>query len=225
MKISLILTPQSKDMVAFLKNLKNQTIKTFELIIVGNVYNTEIQDLINIYKQYFEIKYIKTNKTSLADMKNKALFEVSGDIITFPTVDTVYMPNTIERVISYLYDSEETICVCNDIESDLEEDDIEISSSGILNVVREDNFFINIKGRDIYLFTKEYKSNVSNIYYVSMLKAKGYIINFLYSCRIQTSNTEVNKDELKKYLKKELFLKKNFSIIKQGIKNLLKRGN
>ncbi|WP_067138973.1 glycosyltransferase family A protein [Oceanivirga salmonicida] len=225
MKISLILTPNGKDVGKFLKTLKNQTIKTFELIVVDNANNSENQDIINIYKQYFNIKYINVENNSISHMRNKALFEISGEVISFPDIETIYMPNTIERVTNYLYDKENIIYICNDMSEDLVLDDTLINSSNILELVRQDNFFVNIKGKDIYLFNNKYKSNVLNIDYISNLLKQGYKLDFLYNHKIQTfSGFELDKQELKEFLKEEIFKRRNFRIIIKAIKKLLKRG-
>ncbi len=224
MKISLILIPNGRDVGQFFKNLKNQTMKSFELIVVDDKNDIELQNVVNVYKQYFSIKYINIENKSVSYMRNKALCEITGDVISFPDVETVYMPNTVERVTNYLYDKENLIYVCNDMDEDLETDDTIINSSNILDVIREDNFFVNIKGKDIFLFDKKYKSNILNIDYVSNLLKNGYEAKFIYNHKIQTAEKIENKDEYKEFLKAEIFKRKNFYIIIKAIKKLFKRG-
>lgn len=104
MKFSLILatynTPENY-LVKFFNSIINQTYQDYELIIIDQNNDNNIENILNNYDS-LQYKHIKTNILGLSHARNIGLNEVTGDVISFPDDDCSYPDNLLYDVKGYL---------------------------------------------------------------------------------------------------------------------------
>ncbi len=108
MKFSLIMatvdrTAQVSD---FLKSLKEQTYKDFELIVVDQNEDNRLKSLIGQYEIDFSIIRLKCGR-GLSKARNVGLRKVSGDIVAFPDDDCLYPSDLMQNVKDWLISNPE----------------------------------------------------------------------------------------------------------------------
>ena len=80
----------------FLNTVSLSTFKNFEIILVDQNKTDELQKIIKNYKN-LNIKYLKSDK-GLSIGRNKALKEISGEIVCFPDDDCEYPENILKEI-------------------------------------------------------------------------------------------------------------------------------
>lgn len=100
MKFSLVMSTLNrfKEVDIFLKSLKEQTYKNFELIIVDQNKNERLRDIIKKYSSDMKIIYIDSSVKGLSKGRNIGLEYISGEIIGFPDDDCKYPKETLYKV-------------------------------------------------------------------------------------------------------------------------------
>ena len=83
--------------------VKAQTYKNWELLIVDDCSNDDTDEVVKQYLSDERIKYIKNEINSGAAMsRNKALREARGRWIAFLDSDDLWMPDKLEKQISFM---------------------------------------------------------------------------------------------------------------------------
>ena len=97
MRFSLIMGTYGRGEVicGFLESLKNQNYDNFELIVVDQNPDDQVEKICRGYSSHFEIKYLETDKPGLSHARNIGLKHISGDIVTFPDDDCEYPPGSL----------------------------------------------------------------------------------------------------------------------------------
>lgn len=85
----------------FLKSLKAQTYKNFELIVVDQNEGYDVFEIVKNYEEDFKIKYVRSDEKGLSLNRNRGLVLMEGEIAGFPDDDCEYQPDTLEKVISF----------------------------------------------------------------------------------------------------------------------------
>ena len=86
----------------FLKSLKAQTYKNFELIVVDQNEGYDVFEIVKNYEEDFKIKYVRSDEKGLSLNRNRGLVLMEGEIAGFPDDDCEYQPDTLEKVTSFL---------------------------------------------------------------------------------------------------------------------------
>ena len=86
MKVSLIMPTinVTDELELFLKSLKEQTYKDFELIAVDQNNDDRAYKILEKYEDDFEIKYMKSDRKGLSLNRNRGLLVMDGSIAGFP---------------------------------------------------------------------------------------------------------------------------------------------
>jgi glycosyltransferase involved in cell wall biosynthesis len=92
---------RSGEIEIFLEKLKIQTYRSFELIIVDQNRDNRVFDIYSRYKDFFPIKYLRSDKIGLSVNRNIGLAGCDGDIIAFPDDDCEYSEDTLEKVFDF----------------------------------------------------------------------------------------------------------------------------
>ncbi|MBN3554144.1 glycosyltransferase family 2 protein [Fictibacillus nanhaiensis] len=103
MKFSLIMATvgRENEVIAFLKSLKQQSYKDFELIIVDQNDTDFLRPIVEVYKEAFCIKHIRYSKKGLSLARNRGLQEAEGQIIAFPDDDCLYSNGLLLNVCRF----------------------------------------------------------------------------------------------------------------------------
>ncbi len=247
MKFSLIMPTinVTTELKLFLDSLKKQTYKNFELIVVDQNKDTRAYEIIKLYEEYFEIKYMKNNEIGLSVNRNKGLFMMSGDIVAFPDDDCEYSPDTLEKVVKYFEkNKDKKIYSCRTLEKGKDygtgvmlDYSTEITKDNVAETVKSITFFVNYTFEDLELFDEDlgvgaYFGSGEETDYVLRLLHKGYKGNYYHEDIIFHPAKKGNYDDLeraKKYalgygalVKKEVFERKNWKYLIKFIKKLLR---
>ena len=91
----------------FLKSLKEQTYKDFELIAVDQNNDDRAYKILEKYEDDFEIKYMKSDRKGLSLNRNRGLLVMDGEITGFPDDDCEYQPDTLEKVVKFFKENED----------------------------------------------------------------------------------------------------------------------
>ena len=104
MKVSLIMPTinVTTELDLFLKSLKAQTYKDFELIVVDQNEGNEVFEIVKDYEEDFKIKYVKSDEKGLSLNRNRGLILMKGEIVGFPDDDCEYSSDTLEKVVEFL---------------------------------------------------------------------------------------------------------------------------
>ena len=247
MKFSLIMPTinVTTELKLFLDSLKKQTYKNFELIVVDQNKDTRAYEIIKLYEEYFEIKYMKNNEIGLSVNRNKGLFMMSGDIVAFPDDDCEYSPDTLEKVVKYFEkNKDKKIYSCRTLEKGKDygtgvmlDYSTEITKDNVAETVKSITFFVNYTFEDLELFDEDlgvgaYFGSGEETDYVLRLLHKGYKGDYYHEDIIFHPAKKGNYEDLeraKKYalgygalVKKEVFERKNWKYLIKFIKKLLR---
>ena len=247
MKFSLIMPTinVTTELKLFLDSLKKQTYKNFELIVVDQNKDTRAYEIIKLYEEDFEIKYMKNNEIGLSVNRNKGLFMMSGDIAAFPDDDCEYSPDTLEKIVKYFEkNKDKKIYSCRTLEKGKDygtgvmlDYSTEITKDNVAETVKSITFFVNYTFEDLELFDEDlgvgaYFGSGEETDYVLRLLHKGYKGNYYHEDIIFHPAKKGNYDDLeraKKYalgygalVKKEVFERKNWKYLIKFIKKLLR---
>lgn len=166
MKISLILVLDQEvgNIERLLMSLSKQTYKNFELIIVSDNKNIECLEK---YRKSIDIKLINSNKNNVNNF-NVGLIHRTGEILSFPTTNTVYSYTSLEKINEVLSDNENTIVFTNI-------DKVNVNLSNIDKYTGGGNFFVNIKNQDILMFDTNFNIiSIPELLYLYNLIDNGY---------------------------------------------------
>lgn len=161
MIVSLILATggRKEEVKIFFDSLVEQTYRAFEVIVVDQNEDNCLDELIEEYKNKFDIVHIKSKIKGISLNRNKGLFHAKGKIIAFPDDDCEYSKNTIELAVKYLYDKPKCIYSCRTLEKGknygtgvMYENDSEINIDNVDKTIKSITFFVNIANDDILLF-------------------------------------------------------------------------
>ena len=142
MKISLVMPTinVTTELDLFLKSLKAQTYKDFELIVVDQNEGNEVFEIVKDYEEEFKIKYVRSDEKGLSLNRNRGLILMKGEIVGFPDDDyQIYSCRTLERGKDYGTGV-------------MEKKDMEITKDNVDTTVKSITFFVNYGKDDIILF-------------------------------------------------------------------------
>mgnify|MGYP001246344172 CR=1 FL=1 len=80
----------------FLKSISSSSFKNFEIILVDQNKSNKLKNLISIFEN-LNIKYLRSDK-GLSLGRNKALNEVSGQVVCFPDDDCEYPNDVLQNI-------------------------------------------------------------------------------------------------------------------------------
>ena len=162
MKISLVMPTinVTTELDLFLKSLKAQTYKDFELIVVDQNEGNEVFEIVKDYEEEFKIKYVKSDEKGLSLNRNRGLMLMQGEIAGFPDDDCEYQPDTLEKVVAFFKRKKNyRIYSCRTLERGkdygtgfMEKKDMEITKDNVDTTVKSITFFVNYGKDDIVLF-------------------------------------------------------------------------
>ncbi len=247
MKFSLIMPTinVTTELKLFLDSLKKQTYKNFELIVVDQNKDTRAYEIIKLYEEDFEIKYMKNNEIGLSINRNKGLFMMSGDIVAFPDDDCEYSSDTLEKVVKYFEtNKDKKIYSCRTLEKGKDygtgvmlDYSTEITKDNVAETVKSITFFVNYTFEDLELFDEDlgvgaYFGSGEETDYVLRLLHKGYKGDYYHDDIIFHPSKKGNYEDLeraKKYalgygalVKKEVIERKNWKYLLKFIKKLMR---
>jgi len=78
--------------------LQNYNLSLVEIFIVDQNDKINLLPIIEKYRSFLLIHYLKSNKKGLSYNRNLALSKVNGDIVAFPDDDCCYYPDTLTNV-------------------------------------------------------------------------------------------------------------------------------
>lgn len=102
MTISLVIATINR--VKELENLFESLVKVeyekqkLEVIIIDQNQDERLKKIIEEYKKYLRIKYIKSNIVGLSKNRNIGIKNSSGEIICFPDDDCQFLSDTLQNV-------------------------------------------------------------------------------------------------------------------------------
>ena len=162
MKVSLVMPTinVTTELELFLKSLRTQTYKDFELIVVDQNEGNEAFEIVKDYEEEFKIKYAKSDEKGLSLNRNRGLVLMEGEIVGFPDDDCEYQPDTLEKVVAFFERKKNyRIYSCRTLERGktygtgvMEKKDMEITKDNVDKTVKSITFFVNYKKDDIILF-------------------------------------------------------------------------
>ena len=162
MKVSLIMPTinVTTELDLFLKSLKAQTYKNFELIVVDQNEGYDVFEIVKNYEEDFKIKYVRSDEKGLSLNRNRGLVLMEGEIAGFPDDDCEYQPDTLEKVISFFKRKRNyQIYSCRTLERGktygtgvMEKRDMDIKKDCVDTTVKSITFFVNYGKDDIILF-------------------------------------------------------------------------
>lgn len=102
MKVSLVLATLGRDseLVYFLKSLRYQTYKNFELIIIDQNKDGKIDAIIEPFKSCFEVRHVKVDFVGNARARDYGIGFAKGSIVTFPDDDCIYEKDVLKNIVS-----------------------------------------------------------------------------------------------------------------------------
>lgn len=101
MKVSLVLVASGRDLelLDFLKSLIFQTYKNFELIVIDQNHDGNIDHILQTFAACLDIMHVKVNFTGAALARDYGIALAKGDIVAFPDDDCVYDKRVLEQVV------------------------------------------------------------------------------------------------------------------------------
>ena len=207
--------------------------------------DTRAYEIIKLYEEDFEIKYMKNNEIGLSVNRNKGLFMMSGDIAAFPDDDCEYSPDTLEKIVKYFEkNKDKKIYSCRTLEKGKDygtgvmlDYSTEITKDNVAETVKSITFFVNYTFEDLELFDEDlgvgaYFGSGEETDYVLRLLHKGYKGDYYHDDIIFHPAKKGNYEDLeraKKYalgygalVKKEVFERKNWKYLIKFIKKLIR---
>ena len=162
MKVSLVMPTinVTTELELFLKSLKVQTYRDFELIVVDQNEGDEVFEIVKNYEEEFKIKYAKSDEKGLSLNRNRGLVLMEGEIVGFPDDDCEYQPDTLEKVVTFFKRKKNyQIYSCRTLERGknygtgvMEKKDMDIKKDCVDTTVKSITFFVNYGKDDIILF-------------------------------------------------------------------------
>ncbi len=136
----------------FLKSLKEQTYKDFELIAVDQNNDDRAYKILEKYEDDFEIKYMKSDRKGLSLNRNRGLLVMDGEITGFPDDDCEYQPDTLEKVVKFFKENEDKrIYSCRTLERGkdygtgiMSEQNLKLTKGNIEKTVKSITFFCKL---------------------------------------------------------------------------------
>lgn len=83
------------------QSLATQHHNDFEVILVDQNLDDQLEELVTSYSQQFPILHLKQTKRGLSRARNLGKLHVKGDIIAFPDDDSVYPPTVLSQVAHF----------------------------------------------------------------------------------------------------------------------------
>jgi len=149
MLISLIIPTYGRttELAELLESLKFQTYKDFEVLILDQNDNINIDSIIQIYISSLNITHIKSSRKGIALNKNLGIKNSKGSLITFPDDDCQYYPDTLQN--AYYYSQKNG--------------DVELFYGRIYDIKQKINIIRNWANTDIKLNKFNFHNNYSAI--------------------------------------------------------------
>ncbi len=109
MRFSLVLATVNRDeeLKRFLKSLKNQTHRNFELIVVDQNLDGRLDTILAAHADDFSIRHLKSAERGASKARNLGLKHVDGDLFAFPDDDCRYPPRLLENVARFFTEHED----------------------------------------------------------------------------------------------------------------------
>ncbi len=247
MKVSLIMPTinVTGELELFLKSLKEQTYKDFEVVAVDQNTDDRAFKILQKYEDDFEIKYMKSDKRGLSLNRNRGMLVMEGSIVGFPDDDCEYSSDTLEKVVTFFKENKDKrLYSCRTLERGkdygtgiMSEKDMELKKGNVENTVKSITFFVNYALEDIILFDEKlgvgatFGSGEETDYVLTLLH-RGYKGNYFSQDIIYHPAKKGNYEDLDrayKYalgygalVKKEVMGRKNFSYYFKYLKKLLR---
>lgn len=100
MKFSLVVATLGRfvELDILLQSFVEQKYKNFEVIIIDQNTQIDLQPLVQKYSQKLNLIYMHSDIKGLSVNRNKGLAVASGEIVCFPDDDCHYFPDTLELV-------------------------------------------------------------------------------------------------------------------------------
>jgi glycosyltransferase involved in cell wall biosynthesis len=188
-----------KDEVEQLINsLINQTYTNFELVIVDQNHDNRVYDLTEKYKEYIDIKYIKSDKIGISYNRNIGMKKCTGDIIAFPDDDCEYETDTLTKVAEFFVKYPEySFYTCNTKEKNSElsimSNTFNSSKISVINVMQKGisiTIFVRCSALQSFLFDEKLGAGAQfgsaeesdMLFFLLKQKNKGYFMqqNYIY---------------------------------------------
>ena len=114
-----------------IESVVNQTYKNWELIIVDDCSTDNTDEIVAPYLTDTRIKYLKNEKNSGAALsRNRAIREAKGRWIAFLDSDDLWMPEKLEKMISFMSDNGYSFAYHEYVKIDEQSDPLNIYVSG-----------------------------------------------------------------------------------------------
>lgn len=155
---------RTKELDIFLKSLRYQTYKNFELLIIDQNDDGSIDNIVHKYKQFFFIKHVKIKDRGLSLARNVGLKYINDGIVAFPDDDCEYPPQLLE-VVRKTFEDKKGYRIITGISIDKEKkipsngkwkaNSCEISFKNIFQTLTSFTIFINFLGEKIQFFDEK----------------------------------------------------------------------
>ncbi len=89
-----------------LGSLKEQSYSDFELIVVDDGSTDSTMDIVEDYREHFELKTYSTPHVGIKKARRKGVKETTGDIIVVIDADEILEPDFLEEILSSFEDDE-----------------------------------------------------------------------------------------------------------------------
>jgi len=108
LKISIVIPTlgRRRELDTLLKSIEASTYRNIEIIIVDQNDNCLIDDIVDRYEAVLAINHEKVSFTGAARSRNHGLQFATGEIVFFPDDDAFLNPDTLEKAVSFLKDSD-----------------------------------------------------------------------------------------------------------------------
>ncbi|WP_456324157.1 glycosyltransferase family 2 protein [Desulfonauticus submarinus] len=193
MRFSLVLATlgRTKELDNFLRSLKSQTYKNFEVIIIDQNDKISIDNIVDKYKRFFSVKHIKIKEKGLSLARNvglKHIKDINQKIVAFPDDDCEYPPQLLENV-KEAFEEKKGFKIITGISIDQEKkipsngkwkvNSCEISSKNIFQALTSFTIFINFSGEKMQFFDEKLGigapfGSAEEMDYIYRLLRKGY---------------------------------------------------
>src|SRR2546427_827401 len=99
MKFSLVQATLGRtgELARFLRELDQQTYRSFELIVVDQNPDQRLAPILAPYESRFPVFHVRSEK-GLSRARNVGMRQIGGDVVAFPDDDCWYPPHLLEWV-------------------------------------------------------------------------------------------------------------------------------